>query len=150
MYYSNDSAVFVQLSQDVKQISQNWFIGWVRLDSHGLFEIFQVSIVAVLKRIDTLCQDYFWRESVPEVDDPVGEEVRSCGAVLFAIWSLNLCLWPLVLLAAPLSLSELVSEFGWYQLIWLMFLENLKYWIRSPRCLLASRVVRPSCLSLFI
>ncbi len=150
MYYSNDSAVFVQLSQDVKQISQNWFIGWVRLDSHGLFEIFQVSIVAVLKRIDTLCQDYFWRESVPEVDDPVGEEVRSCGAVLFAIWSLNLCLWPLVLLAAPLSLSELVSEFGRYQLIWLMLLANLKYWIRSPRCLLAFRVVRPSCLSLSV
>jgi len=59
-----------------------WLIGWVRFDSDGLFETFQVSIVAVFKRIDTLCRDYFWRESVPEVDDPVGEEVLSCGAVL--------------------------------------------------------------------
>jgi hypothetical protein len=87
MYYSSNSAVFVQLSQDVKKISRNWFIGWERFDSHGLFEIFQVSIVAVLKRIDTLCRDYFWRESVPEVDDPVGEEVRSCGVVLCVLAS---------------------------------------------------------------
>ena len=47
-------------------------------------------IVTVLKRIDTLCRDYFWRESVPEVDDPVGEEVRSGGAVLCDLTSQSL------------------------------------------------------------
>jgi len=102
-----------------------------------------VPIVAILKRIDTLCGDDFWKESVPGVDDSLGEVVRSGWTVLCEL-AFSLWLWPLVLLAGPLAVSELVREFRWYQLIWLALLANLKYWIRSPRCLLASRVEKNS------
>ena len=46
-----------------------------------------MSVVAVIKLIDTLCRDNFWLESVPGADDPVGEVVRSGGTVLCELTS---------------------------------------------------------------
>ena len=47
-------------------------------------------VVTILKRIDTLCRDDFWRESVPGVDDSVGEIVRSGWTVLCELASYSL------------------------------------------------------------
>ena len=58
--------------------------------SHDFFEIFHVSVVTVLKCIDTLCRDDFRWERVPGIDDSVSEVVRSAWTILCELASYSL------------------------------------------------------------
>ncbi len=61
-------------------------------------------VVEVLKCIETLCRDDFWWESVPGVDDYASEVVRSGWTILW--------LWPLVVLAGPLPVTNQIILFS--------------------------------------